>query len=219
MRSRRGARSTTTSRRRCFSSCRRTAAKAGLIIVATLLGLTLPITAVQILWVNMVTAVTLALALSFEPAEPDVMARPPRPPAEPLLTRFLVARILFVSALLVAACMALFEWSFGRGDSLEVARTVAVNMLVAGEIVYLFNSRHFTASSLSVEGFTGNRIALYAIAILVVLQLAFTYAPQANALFGSAPIGADEWLAIAVLAAALFLAVEAEKAWRRQAAP
>jgi magnesium-transporting ATPase (P-type) len=192
--------------------------EAGLIIVATLLGLTLPITAVQILWVNMVTAVTLALALSFEPAEPDVMARPPRPPAEPLLTRFLVARILLVSALLVAACMALFDWSFGRGDSVEVARTVAVNMLVAGEIVYLFNSRHFTASSLNVEGFTGNRIALGAIAILVALQLAFTYAPQANALFGTAPIDADEWFAIAVLAAALFLAVEIEKAWRRRGA-
>jgi magnesium-transporting ATPase (P-type) len=192
--------------------------EAGLIIVATLLGLTLPITAAQILWVNMVTAVTLALALSFEPAEPDVMARPPRPPREPLLTRFLIARILFVSALLVAACMALFEWSLARGESVAIARTVAVNMLVAGEIVYLFNSRHFTASSLSVDGFTGNRVALYAIAILSVLQVAFTYAPQANALFGTAPIDAGEWLAIGALAAALFLAVEAEKAWRRRAA-
>jgi magnesium-transporting ATPase (P-type) len=79
--------------------------------------------------------------------------------------------------------------------------------------------RLLIASSLNVEGFTGNRVALYAIAILVVVQLAFTYAPPANALFGTAPIDADEWLAIAALAAVLFLAVEAEKAWRRRAPP
>jgi magnesium-transporting ATPase (P-type) len=192
--------------------------EAGIILVATFLGLTLPLTAVQILWVNMVTAVTLALALSFEPAERDVMARPPRPPDEPLLTRFLVARILFVSALLVAACMLLFEWSLARGESVEAARTVAVNMLVAGEIVYLFNSRHFTASSLNAEGFTGNRIVLYAVAALAVLQAAFTYLPQANGLFHTAPIQPDEWLAIAAASVALFLTVEAEKAWRRRTA-
>jgi len=193
--------------------------EAGIIIVATFFGLTLPLTAVQILWVNMVTAVTRALAPSFEPAEPDVMSRPPRPTDEPLLTRFLVARILFVSALLVAACMLLFEWSLARGESVEVARTVAVNLLVAGEIVYLFNSRHFTASSLNVEGFTGNRVAVYAVLVLLVLQAAFTYVPQANALFGTAPIQPDEWFAIALAAVALFLLVEAEKAWRRARAP
>jgi calcium-translocating P-type ATPase len=190
--------------------------EAGIIIVAIAFGLTLPLTAVQILWVNMVTAVTLALALSFEPAEPDVMARPPRPPVEPLLTRFLVARILFVSVLLVVACVVIFEWSHARGESVETARTAAVNMLVVGEIAYLFNARHFTASSLSIEGFTANRVALGAVGVLVLLQAAFTYVPQANVLFGTAPIALVEWLVILGAAVALFLAVEAEKALRRR---
>jgi calcium-translocating P-type ATPase len=193
--------------------------EAGIIVVAIALGLTLPLTAVQILWVNMVTAVTLALAFSFEPAEPDVMMLPPRSPSEPLLSGFLVARVLFVSALLVVACMLLFEWSLARGESVEVARTVAVNMLVAGEIAYLFNARHFTGSSLGVESFTANRVALGAIGVLLLLQAAFTYLPRANALFGTAPIAAVEWLAIAGGAAALFLAVEAEKSLRRRRSP
>jgi magnesium-transporting ATPase (P-type) len=190
--------------------------QASIIIVAVLLGIVLPITAVQILWVNMVTAVTLALALSFEPAEPDVMDRPPRPPGEPLLTRFIVERLVLVSALLVAASMALFEWSLAAGASLEAARTVAVNTLVAGQVLYLFNSRHLTGSSLDLDTFTGSPAALYAVAILVALQGIFTYLPQANALFGTAPIDGRTWVAIAAAAVALFLLVEAEKAWRRR---
>ncbi len=191
--------------------------QAAIVIVAVLLGELLPITAVQILWVNMVIAVTLALALSFEPAEPEVMRRPPRPPGEPLLSRFLVERVALVSALLVGASTSLFEWALARGEAIETARSVAVNMLVAGQLVYLFNSRHLTASSLNQETFTGSRAALYAVAILILLQGAFTYLPQANALFGTAPLRVEHWLAIAALALALFLLVEAEKAWRRRA--
>jgi magnesium-transporting ATPase (P-type) len=189
--------------------------QAAIIIVAILFGQVLPITAVQILWVNMVTAVTLALALSFEPAEPDVMRRPPRPPGEPLLSRFLVERVVLVSALLVGASIGLFEWSLWRGEAIETARTVAVNTLVAGQLLYLFNSRHFTGSSLNTDTFLGSRSALYAVAILIVLQAAFTYLPQANTLFGTAPVHVEHWLAIAAAAVALFLLVEAEKAWRR----
>jgi magnesium-transporting ATPase (P-type) len=191
--------------------------QAAIIIVAVLLGELLPITAVQILWVNMVIAVTLALALSFEPAEPDVMRRPPRPPGEPLLSRFLVERVALVSALLVGASTSLFEWALARGEALETARSVAVNMLVAGQLAYLFNSRHLIASSLNLETFTGSRAALYAVAILILLQGAFTYLPQANALFGTAPLRGEHWLAIGALALALFLLVEAEKSWRRRA--
>jgi magnesium-transporting ATPase (P-type) len=185
--------------------------EAGVILLAVFAGIALPVTAVQILWVNMVTTVTLAIALAFEPPEAGVMGRPPRPPAEPLLTRILVIRILYVTAILVAATFWVFQWELARGQSVEVARTAAVNMLVVGELVYLFNCRHFTATSLTAEGLYGNRVALWAAAGLIVLQLAFTYAPPLQQVFRTAPLDAVSWAWVIGLSSAKFLAVEAEK--------
>ncbi len=119
--------------------------QAGVILLAVFAGLALPITASQILWVNMVTAVTLALALAFEPAEPGVMQRPPRRPSEPLITRELAARIAYVTLLMVTVTFTVFEWELARGSSLKTARTAAVNMLVVGELAYLFSVRYFHA--------------------------------------------------------------------------
>ena len=126
--------------------------QAGVIIAAILLGLTLPILPAQILWVNMVTAITLALALAFERPESGVMQRPPRDPKEPLLNRFLIWRTVFVSILLVIGSLSMFMWMQARGVEEEVARTVAVNALVFGEIFYLFNCRYLRRSVLSKEG-------------------------------------------------------------------
>src|SRR5690606_24080611 len=141
------------------------------LIAAILLGQTLPITPVQILWVNMVTAVTLAVALAFETPEADVMRRPPRDPREPILTPFMVWRIMFVSLILVAGTFGLFLWERAHGAPEALARTIAVNTLVMFEIFYLFNSRYITESSVSWQGFTGNRFALLAVGVLVLLQL------------------------------------------------
>jgi magnesium-transporting ATPase (P-type) len=110
-----------------------------------------------------------------------------------------------------------FEWEMARGSSIEVARTAVVNMLVVGELVYLFNTRHFTAHAFSWETFTGNLIAFWASVSLMVLQLLFTYAPPMQQLFGTAPLGAASWGLILGLALAKFLAVEAEKAVLRRA--
>jgi magnesium-transporting ATPase (P-type) len=191
--------------------------EAGLILVALLLGLTMPVTVGQILWVNMVTAVTLALALAFEPAEPAVMQQPPRAPREPLITRPLAVRIAYVSLLMTLITLAAFEWELSRGSSIEAARTMAVNVLVFAEILYLFNVRHFTKSALNVEAFTGNRIAIIVTGLLILLQLAFTYAPPLQQVFATEGLGFASWAVIVGLAAAKFLAVEAEKAfWRRR---
>jgi len=190
--------------------------EAAVILLAVFAGLTLPVTPGQILWVNMVTAVTLALALAFEAAEPGVMERPPRRPDAPILTRRLGARIAYVSLLLVAVTFAVFEWSRARGLSLDAARTAAVNMLVVGEMVYLFNVRRFTASGLTLETFTGNRVALGVCALLVLLQLAFTYAPPLQGLFATSGLDAISWGGILALGVLKFLAVELEKAWWRQ---
>jgi magnesium-transporting ATPase (P-type) len=189
--------------------------EAGILVAAILAGLTLPITAVQILWVNMITAVTLGLAIAFDPAEPGVMARPPRPPREALLTGFLVWRILLVTALLTAAGVGLFVWESGRGESVEAARTLAVNILVVGELVYLFNSRHLIASSLGLHALSENRLALLAAGLLVPLQLAFTYLPVMQRLFGSAPLDLDAWARVLAFGAGLFLVIELEKAVQR----
>ncbi len=187
--------------------------QAGVLVAAILLGLPhLPITPVQILWVNLVTAITLALALAFEPAEADIMRRPPRDPARPMLSGFMIWRILFVSALLVAGSLGLFLWELERGMSLEVARTAAVNTLFMGEVFYLFNCRRLTAPVLDRSAFTGNRWVLLAIAILLGLQALFTYWPPMQALFRTAALDAATWGNILIVGVLVFFAVELEKA-------
>jgi magnesium-transporting ATPase (P-type) len=190
--------------------------QAGVILVAVLAGITLPITAVQILWVNMVTTVTLAIALAFEPAEAGAMRRPPRPPQESLLTRLLLARIAFVSVLVTVATFVVFEWELARGETLAQARTAAVNTLVLAQIVYLFNTRRYVAHAFTAEALFGNRIAVLAALGLLALQMGFTYLPAMQALFGTASIDAEVWPRMMLLALGLFLAVEIEKALLRR---
>ncbi len=185
--------------------------EAGVIVLAILLGMAMPITAVQILWVNMITAVTLSLAIAFEPAEAGVMQRRPRDPAEPLLSGFLVWRIVLVSGLLVAACFGLFLWELERGMTLEQARTVAVNTLVVGEMVYLFNSRYVYAPVLSWQGLFGNRYVLMVIAVLLPMQLLFSYAGFMQVWFGTGDIDVAAWLRILLCVSLIFLLVEGEK--------
>jgi magnesium-transporting ATPase (P-type) len=192
--------------------------QAFVIIAAILLGLVLPITPVQILWINMVTAVTLALALAFEPTEAGVMQRPPRPPGTPVLTGFLIWRVGFVSVLLVAGTFGLFLWEEASGSAIETARTVAVNTLVASQILYLFSARFIAEPAYTREGLLGNRYALYAAGTIIALQLAFTYAPPMQTLFGTEGLDAAAWGRILAVAAAVFVLVETEKAWRRRRA-
>jgi magnesium-transporting ATPase (P-type) len=185
------------------------------IMAAVLLGLTLPLTPAQVLWVNMVTAVTLALALAFEPTEPGVMQRRPRPPETPILSGFLIWRVVFVSALLLAGTFGHFLWMEWQGVGVEVARTVAINTLVMGELVYLFNSRYILEPVFNRAGLLGSRAVLIAVGVLVILQMLFTYAPTMQLLFGTAALGWDEWVIILGFGAALFVVVELEKAFFR----
>ena len=171
----------------------------------------LPLTPVQILWVNMVTAITLALSLAFEPSEQNVMRRPPRDASEPILSSYLIWRVTFVSVILMSGTFGLFLWEMEKGASIEHARTVAVNTLVMFEIFYLFNSRYITAPVFSWQGFTGNRYVLIAIAILIVLQLAFTYLAPLQLLFGTTAIDFEIWLLILVVSSSVLFLVEVEK--------
>lgn len=181
------------------------------IVAAILFGRLLPITPVQILWVNMITAVTLALALAFEPAEPDIMKRAPRAAQEPILSGFLIWRIVLVSLILVTGTFGLFIWERESGTSIETARTIAVNTLVAFEIFYLFNARFLLASSMSRAGFTGNRYVWVAIAVLIVFQLLFTYLPAMQVLFKTTALDLAAWARILCVAFSVFILVELEK--------
>ena len=188
-----------------------------IILAAILFGFhRLPLTPVQILWVNMITAVTLALALAFEPPEKNVMRRPPRDAHEPVLTTYLIWRIAFVSVILMIGTFGLFLWEMEQGISIEHARTVAVNTLVMFEIFYLFNSRYITASVFNREGLTGNRYVLIAIGILIIFQLGFTYLAPMQSLFGTTAIDFDIWLRILLVSSSVLLLVELEKYFVRR---
>jgi magnesium-transporting ATPase (P-type) len=183
-----------------------------IILAAIVLGFQhLPLTPVQILWVNMVTAVTLALALAFEPSERNVMQRTPRRAGEPMLSAHLGWRIIFVSLVLMAGTFSLFLWDMGRGSDIDHARTVAVNTLVMFEIFYLFNARYLTASIFNRQGFTGNRYVLIAIVVLLVLQMGFTYLAPMQQLFGTSGLGISAWLHIILVASSVLFLVELEK--------
>ncbi len=182
------------------------------VIAAIMLGNVLPVTPVQILWINLVTAVTLGMTLAFEPPEPDIMARPPRPPKEPIASGYFIWRVAFVSVLMLIASFGLFELQMAKGASLETARTVAVNTLVACEIAYLFSARFLFASSISWQALFGSRPVLFAISLTLVIQALFTYAPWMQALFGTTGLGLITWVHIIAAGVALFFIVEIEKA-------
>ena len=189
-----------------------------IILAAIMFGFhQLPLTPVQILWVNMVTAVTLALSLAFEPPEQNVMQRQPRDAHEPMLTPHLIWRVGFVSVILMSGTFGLFIWEMDRGMSIEHARTVAVNTLVAFEIFYLFNSRYIKDSVFNWAGLTGNSYVLIAIAVLVILQLGFTYLGPMQSLFGTTGIDFSIWLRILLVASSVLILVEMEKYFVRRA--
>ncbi|HSW62281.1 MAG TPA: cation-transporting P-type ATPase [Dissulfurispiraceae bacterium] len=188
----------------------------GLVILAAIFaGVTLPILPVQILWINMSTALLLGLMLAFEPKEPGIMTRPPRDPKAPILTRVLVWRLFIVGLLLLAGAFGLFEWELRRGTAVAEARTVAVNLFVLVQLFYLFNCRSMTQSMFRV-GFFSNPMLFGGVAIMLLLQLMFTYLPAMNLMFQSAPISLDAWGRILAVSVIAFFVVGIEKWLRRR---
>lgn len=190
------------------------------LLLAILFGLTLPITAAQILWVNMVSSVALAMALAFEPTEPSTLKRPPRDPASPILSRGLALRIALVSLLFCAGVFGQFWLALAQDLSLETARTMAVNTLVVMEIFYLFSVRYAYGTSLSLEGVKGTRAVWVALLVVTGLQLAFTYLPWLAMWFEAQPLGPAQSAQVLAVGVAMLLLMEAGKAvQRRLAAP
>jgi Ca2+-transporting ATPase len=185
-----------------------------IILAAVAVGGLLPILPVQILWVNMTTAIALGMMLAFEPKEVDIMLRPPRPPGAPILSVALIARILMVGAMILIGGYGLFAWAQQAGFTLAEARTIAVNTVVMVELFYLFNCRSLTHSMVHV-GLFSNRWIFVGVAVMVLLQMAFTYAPFMHMIMASAPIGLEAWGLIILVSLLAFAIIEVEKWLRR----
>jgi magnesium-transporting ATPase (P-type) len=184
----------------------------GLVIMAgVVLGTELPIAPVQALWINMTTAIFLGLMLAFEPKEPGIMNRPPRNPHVPLLNRPLVMRIGLVSLLLLVGAFGLFQWMLSyRQTSLEVAQTAVVNTIVFGQLLYLFNCRSLAHSMFHIGVFS-NPLVWVGVALMILVQLFFTYAGLMQQLFHTAAIPWEAWAVIITFGLAIYIIVEVEK--------
>lgn len=184
------------------------------ILVAILLGIALPVMPVQLLWINMTTAILLGLMLVFEPKEEGLMNRPPRDPKRPLLTYPLFMRTGLVSTIIVAGAYWLFHYEMSRlGETVDEARTAVVNTIVMVEAAYLFCCRSLNRSIFAI-GLFANRLAIAGAVAMVAAQMAFTYAPFMNKLFNTMPLELSSWMRIIGVALFALLAVELEK-WIR----
>jgi Ca2+-transporting ATPase len=184
------------------------------ILVAVFAGLTLPILPLQILWINLTTTVMLGLTLAFEPKELGIMTRRPRDPKRPILSQALMRRILLVGLLLFAGAFGLFEWELYQGESNPAARTAAVNVLVFGELFYLFNCRSLTDSMFTLGVFS-NPWLFVGVITMVASQLLFTYLPAMQHVFGTASLGVTEWLLIFAVGVVIYVVVEIEKRFQQ----
>ncbi|MFN4282875.1 MAG: cation-transporting P-type ATPase [Alphaproteobacteria bacterium] len=190
------------------------AAESLTIMVALLLGMSLPITAVQILWVNLITGITLGIALAFEPTEEDTMKRPPRPRHEPLLNGALVWHVILVSILFLAAVFGIYSYAIHKGYMLELARSMTLNMLVVLEIFYLFFIRNIYSTSLTWRAVRGTPIVWATVIAVSAAQFAVTYLTPLQQVFGTMPVPFFDGLIIIAVGIMFFAIVEVEKQLR-----
>ncbi|WP_042646277.1 HAD-IC family P-type ATPase, partial [Legionella pneumophila] len=190
------------------------AGEAMTIILALLLGLSLPVTPIQILWINLITAVTLGIALAFEPTEEGTMHRPPRPRSEPLLTGSLVWHIILVSILFICGVFGLYFYALDRGYSIELARTIALNTLVVLEIFHLFYIRNIYSTSLAWKAVQGTKVVWMAIIVITVAQFTITYFPPLQTIFATESIPFWDGVLIVATGAIFFAVIEIEKQLR-----
>ncbi len=189
------------------------------IVLALLLGLALPITAVQILWINLITGITLGLALAFEPTETGTMARPPRQRNAPILSGVLVWHVVLVAGLFLAAVFGIFTYAIDRGYPLALAQTMAMNLLVVLEIFHLFFIRNIHGASLTWAAVKGTRVVWAVVIAITAAQFAVTYLPPLQAILGTRPVSLLDGLLIVGIGAVFFAIIEIEKQIRLGLSP
>jgi len=184
------------------------------IVVALFAGLALPITAVQILWVNLVTAITLGLALAFEPSEHNTMRRPPRPRNAPLLNGELIWHIVLVSALFLGTVFGMYTYAIDRGYDPALAQTLALNTLVVLEIFHLFFIRNIHGTSLTWAAARGTPVIWACVIAVTGAQFAITYVPPLQTVFGTQAVPLRDGLLVVAVGAVFFALIETEKQMR-----
>lgn len=186
-----------------------------LVAMSILLGAAAPLSPVQILWVNMVVAITLSLAIAFEPLEESTMKRPPRPANVPLLSRYYIFRVTFVSIIIGGGSLWI-NYMLGDFDySTEKLQTITLNAIVMAQLFHLYNCRTELAPAFN-RHFFDNKIAFLVSALLIALQLFITYVPFMHTLFGTAPLTWEDWIYPVAFGAVVFIIVEIEKAISRR---
>jgi magnesium-transporting ATPase (P-type) len=188
----------------------------GLILLAAIFsGLSLPMLPVQILWINMTTALALGMMLIFEPKEEHIMNRPPRSPYDMILSKTMIQRIMLTSGIILVGVFGLFLWEESNGADIDEARTVAVNAIVMIELFYLLSCRSLTKSAFSL-GLFSNKWIVVGVVLMVMIQMMYTYLPSMNTIFESSPLGTDSWVRIIALAVISYLIIELDKWIRRK---
>ncbi len=190
------------------------AGEAMTIVVALLLGMTLPITPIQILWINLITAITLGIALAFEPTESGTMRRPPRPRNEPLLSGALAWHIVLVSTLFLGGVFGMYAYAVDKGYSIDLARTIAMNTLVVMEIFHLFFARNIYGTSLTWKAVRGTKVVWATVIGVTAAQLAITYLPPLQTVFATVAVPFWDGVLIVGVGIVLFAIIETEKQLR-----
>jgi magnesium-transporting ATPase (P-type) len=181
------------------------------IVLALLVGFALPVTAVQILWINLITGITLGIALAFEPTESGTMARPPRPRDAPILSGELVWHVVLVAALFVAGVFGIFTYALDKGYPLALAQTMAMNTLVVLEIFHLFFIRNIHGTSLTWYAVRGTPVVWTVVIVITGAQFAVTYVPQLQTILGTQAVTVTDGLLIVGIGAVFFAIIEIEK--------
>jgi Ca2+-transporting ATPase len=174
----------------------------------------IPYVAAQLLWINLVTNGLQDVALAFEPAEKDVIKKPPRNPKEGIMSRLMVERSVLVGLIISAGVIFNFVSALDDGGSLERARTIAVTTMVLFQFFQAWNSRSeyqsvFTISPLS------NPFLFYSMVAAMLAQIAVVYVPALQWVFRTEPLSGSEWLQIVLVALTVVVGVEIDKAIRR----
>ncbi|MBB4004474.1 cation-transporting P-type ATPase [Aurantimonas endophytica] len=184
------------------------------IIVALLFSMSLPVTAIQILWINLVTSITLGIALAFEPTEENTMRRPPRPRGQALLSAALTWHIVLVALLFLAGVLGIYAYAVDQGYSEALARTMAVNTIVVLEIFHLFFIRNLYGTSLTWAAVRGTKMVWATVLLVTAAQFAFTYLPVMQTAFGTVAVPVQDGMLIVGIGIVFFAVIEVEKQLR-----
>ena len=182
------------------------------IFFSMLAGLPIPLTPIQLLWLNLVTDGAPALALGLEKGDPDIMSRPPRPPKEPVINREMLTGIIVQAIVMTTAVLLAFIYGLKRfPNNLVAAQTIAFTTLVVSELLRAFTARSEYYSVLKV-GLTSNRWMVYAVGSSLLLLLLVLYVPFLQTFFGTTGLGWQDWLVMLPLMLMASIAAEITKA-------